>query len=90
MKVWALIDDEFGIMAVLNEHGKRDVEKQLVELGRKEVKSQVDGIEDSNMSGSEYTHLMNLLNSDDSRKLIPYTYYRLEEFNVESGYEVME
>lgn len=38
MKVWALVDDELGVIAILNETGKRNVEKQLMEIGRKEVK----------------------------------------------------
>ena len=50
MRVWALIDKYEGdIKAVLDETGKRNVEKQLMELGRKEVKEikeQIDNIED--------------------------------------------
>ena len=47
MKVWVLIDKYNGdIKAALNETGKRNVEKQLMELGRKEVKEQIDNIED--------------------------------------------
>lgn len=39
MKVWALIDEYEGdVKAILNETGKHNVEKQLIELGRKEVK----------------------------------------------------
>lgn len=36
MKVWALIDEHEGdVKAILNETGKHNVEKQLIELGRK-------------------------------------------------------
>ena len=67
MRVWALIDKYEGdIKAVLDETGKRNVEKQLMELGRKEVKEQIDNIEDfGNYGMNIYFHLMNLLNSDD-------------------------
>ena len=42
MRVWALIDKYNGdVVAVLNETGKRNVEKQLMEIGRKEVKEQM-------------------------------------------------
>lgn len=38
MKVWVLIDKYNGdVKAVLNETGKRNVEKQLMELGREEA-----------------------------------------------------
>ena len=47
MKVWALVDKYEGdIKAILNETGKHNVEKQLMELGRKEVKEQIDNLED--------------------------------------------
>ena len=66
MKVWALVDDELGVIAILNETGKHNVEKQLMELGRKEVKEQIDNIEDfGNYGMNIYFHLTNLLNSDD-------------------------
>lgn len=90
MKVWALIDEYEGdIKAILNETGKHNVEKQLIELGRKEVKEQTDNIEDfSNYGMNIYFYLMNLLNSDDCLELIDYTHYEIVEFNVESGYKL--
>lgn len=89
MKVWALVDDELGVIAILNETGKHNVEKQLIELGRKEVKKQIDNIEDfSNYGMNTYFYLMNLLNSDDCLELIDYTHYEIVEFNVESSYEL--
>lgn len=89
MKVWALVDDELGVIAILNETGKHNVEKQLMELGRKEVKEQIDNIEDfGNYGMNIYFHLMNLLNSDDCIELIDYTHYEIVEFNVESSYKL--
>lgn len=90
MKVWVLIDKYNGdIKAVLNETGKHNVEKQLIELGRKEVKKQTDNIEDfSNYGMNIYFYLMNLLNSDDCLELIDYTHYEIVEFNVESSYKL--
>lgn len=90
MRVWALIDKYNGdIKAVLNETGKRNVEKQLMELGRKEVKEQIDNIEDfGNYGMSIYFHLTNLLNSDDCIELIDYTHYEIVEFNVKSSYKL--
>lgn len=89
MKVWALVDDERGVMAILNESGKRDVEKQLMKLGRKKVDEQIGEIEDfSNHGINIYLHLTNLLNSDDCPELIDYTPYEIVEFNVESSYKL--
>ena len=89
MKVWALVDDELGVVAILNETGKHNVEKQLMELGRKEVKEQIDNIEDfGNYGMNIYFHLTNLLNSDDCIELIDYTHYEIVEFNVESSYKL--
>ena len=90
MKVQALIDKYEGdVKAILNETGKHNVEKQLIELGRKEVKKQTDNIEDfSNYGMNIYFYLMNLLNSDDCLELIDYTYYEIVEFNVESSYKL--
>lgn len=93
MRVWALIDKYEGdIKAVLDETGKRNVEKQLMELGRKEVKEikeQIDNIEDfGNYGMNIYFHLTNLLNSDDCLELIDYTHYEIIEFNVESSYRL--
>lgn len=93
MRVWALIDKYEGdIKAVLDETGKRNVEKQLMELGRKEVKEikeQIDNIEDfGNYGMNIYFHLTNLLNSDDCPELIDYTHYEIIEFNVESSYRL--
>ena len=90
MKVWALIDEHEGdVKAILNETGKHNVEKQLIELGRKEVKKQTDNIEDfSNYGMNIYFYLMNLLNSDDCLELIDYTHYEIIEFNVESSYKL--
>lgn len=89
MKVWALVDDELGVIAILNETGKHNIEKQLMELGRKEVKEQIDNIEDfGNYGMNIYFHLMNLLNSDDCLELIDYTHYEIIEFNVESSYKL--
>lgn len=90
MKVWVLIDKYNGdIKAALNETGKRNVEKQLMELGRKEVKEQIGNIEDfGNYGMNIYFHLMNLLNSDDCLELIDYTHYEIVEFNVESSYKL--
>ena len=90
MRVWALIDKYEGdIKAVLDETGKRNVEKQLMELGRKEVKEQIDNIEDfGNYGMNIYFHLMNLLNSDDCLELIDYTHYEIVEFNVKSSYKL--
>ena len=93
MRVWALIDKYEGdIKAVLDETGKRNVEKQLMELGRKEVKEikeQIDNIEDfGNYGMNIYFHLTNLLNSDDCLELIDYTHYEIIEFNVESSYKL--
>ncbi len=89
MKVWALVDDELGVIAILNETGKHNVEKQLMELGRKEVKEQIDNIEDfGNYGMNIYFHLTNLLNSDDCIELIDYTHYEIVEFNVESSYKL--
>ena len=90
MKVWALIDEYEGdVKAILNETGKYNVEKQLIELGRKEVKKQTDNIEDfSNYGMNIYFYLMNLLNSDDCLELIDYTHYEIVEFNVESSYKL--
>lgn len=89
MKVWALVDDELGVVAILNETGKHNVEKQLMELGRKEVKEQIDNLEDfGNYGMNIYFHLTNLLNSDDCIELIDYTHYEIVEFNVESSYKL--
>lgn len=90
MKVWALIDEHEGdVKAILNETGKHNVEKQLIELGREEVKKQTDNIEDfSNYGMNIYFYLMNLLNSDDCLELIDYTHYEIVEFNVESSYKL--
>lgn len=89
MKVWALVDDELGVVAILNETGKHNVEKQLMELGRKEVKEQIDNLEDfGNYGMNIYFHLMNLLNSDDCLELIDYTHYEIIEFNVKSSYKL--
>lgn len=45
MKVWALIDKYEGdVIAILNETGRHNVEKQLMELGRKEVREQIDNL----------------------------------------------
>ena len=90
MRVWALIDKYNGdIKAVLNETGKRNVEKQLMELGRKEVKEQIDNIEDfGNYGMNSYFHLTNLLNSDDCLELIDYAPYEIVEFNIESSYKL--
>lgn len=89
MKVWALVDDELGVIAILNETGKHNVEKQLMELGRKEVKEQIDNIEDfGNYGMNIYFHLTNLLNSDDCIELIDYTHYEIVEFNVKSSYKL--
>lgn len=89
MKVLALVDDELGVIAILNETGKHNVEKQLMELGRKEVKEQIDNIEDfGNYGMNIYFHLTNLLNSDDCLELIDYTHYEIVEFNVKSSYKL--
>lgn len=90
MKVWALIDEHEGdIKAILNETGKRNVEKQLMKLGRKEVEEQIGEIEDfGNFGINIYSHLMHLLNSDDCLELIDYTHYEIVEFNVESDYKL--
>lgn len=90
MKVRALIDKYEGdVIAILNETGKRNVEKQLMELGRKEVKEQIDNIEDfGNYGMNIYFHLTNLLNHDDCIELIDYTNYEIVEFNVKSSYKL--
>ena len=90
MRVWVLIDKYNGdVKAVLDETGKRNVEKQLIELGRKEVKEQIDNIEDfGNYGMNIYFHLTSLLNSDDCLELIDYTHYEIIEFNVESSYKL--
>lgn len=90
MRVWALIDKYEGdIKAVLDETGKRNVEKQLMEFGRKEVKEQIDNIEDfGNYGMNIYFHLTSLLNHDDCLELIDYTNYEIVEFNVESSYKL--
>ena len=90
MKVWALIDKYEGdIKAILNETGKHNIEKQLMELGRKEVNEQIDNLEDfSNHGMNIYFHLTNLINSDDCLELIDYTHYEIIEFNVESSYKL--
>ena len=90
MKVWALIDKYEGdIIAILNKTGRHNVEKQLMELGRKEVKEQIDNIEDfGNYGMNIYFHLTNLLNSDDCPELIDYALYEIVEFNVESSYKL--
>ena len=90
MRVWALIDKYNGdIKAVLNETGKRNIEKQLMELGRKEVKEQIDNIEDFGNYGMNINfHLTTLLNHDDCIELIGYTNYEIVEFNVESSYKL--
>ena len=90
MKVWALIDKYEGdVIAILNETGRHNVEKQLMELGRKEVKEQIDNIEGFGNYGMKiYFHLTNLLNHDDCIELIGYTNYEIVEFNVESSYKL--
>ena len=90
MKVWALIDKyEGNVIAILNETGRHNVEKQLMELGRKEVKEQIDNIEDFGSHGINiYLHLKNLLNFDDCPELIDYAPYEIVEFNVESDYKL--
>lgn len=89
MKVWALVDDERGVMTILNESGKRNVEKQLMKLGRKEVEEQIGEIEDfGNFGINIYSHLTHLINSDDCLELIDYTHYEIIEFNVESSYKL--
>ena len=90
MKVWALIDEHEGdVKAILNETGKHNVEKQVIELGRKEVNEQIDNLEDFGSHGMNiYFHLTNLLNSDNCLELIDYTHYEIVEFNVESSYKL--
>ena len=90
MKAWVLIDKCNGdIKAVLNETGRNNVEKQLMELGRKEVREQIDNLEDFGIHGMNiYFHLTNLLNHDDCLELIDYTHYEIVEFNVESSYKL--
>ena len=90
MKVWALIDKYEGdVIAILNETGRHNVEKQLMELGRKEVREQIDNLEDFGIHGMNiYFHLTNLLNSDDCIELIDYTNYEIVEFDVESNYKL--
>lgn len=90
MNVWALIDKYEGdVIAILNETGRHNVEKQLMELGRREVKEQIDNIEDfGNYGMNIYFHLTNLLNHDDCIELIDYTHYEIVEFNVESSYKL--
>lgn len=90
MKVWALIDKYEGdVIAILNETGRHNVEKQLMELGRKEVREQIDNLEDFDIHGMNiYFHLTNLLNSDDCIELIDYTNYEIVEFNVKSSYKL--
>lgn len=90
MKVWALIDKYEGdVIAILNETGRHNVEKQLMEFGRKEVKEQIDNIEDfGNYGMNIYFYLTNLLNHDDCIELIDYTHYEIVEFNVESSYKL--
>ena len=90
IKVWVLIDEYEGdIKAILNETGKRNVEKQLMKLGRKEVEEQIGEIEDfGNFGINIYSHLMHLLNSDDCLELVDYTHYEIIEFNVESSYKL--
>ena len=90
MKVWALIDKYEGdVIAILNETGRHNVEKQLMELSRKEVREQIDNLEDfGNYGMNIYFHLTNLLNSDDCIELIDYTNYEIVEFNVESSYKL--
>lgn len=90
MKVWALVDKYEGdIKAILNETGKHNIEKQLMELGRKEVNEQIDNLEDfSNHGMNIYFRLTNLLNSDNCLELIDYTHYEIVEFNVESSYKL--
>lgn len=92
MKVWALIDEYEGdIKVILNETGKRNVEKQLMELGRKGAEEQIDNLEDFSSHGINiYLHLKNLLNSDDCPELIDYAPYEIVEFNVESDYKLEE
>lgn len=90
MKVWVLIDRYEGdIKAVLDETGKRNVEKQLMELGKKGAEEQIDNLEDFSSHGINiYLHLKNLLNSDDCPELIDYAPYEIVEFNVESSYKL--
>ena len=90
MKVWALIDKYEGdVIAILNETGRHNVEKQLMGLGRKEVREQINNLEDFGIHGMDiYFHLTNLLNSDDCIELIDYTNYEIVEFNVESSYKL--
>lgn len=90
MKAWVLIDKCNGdIKAVLNETGRHNVEKQLMEFGRKGVREQIDNLEDfSNHGINIYLHLTNLLNSDDCPELIDYAPYEIVEFNVESSYKL--
>ena len=90
MKVWALIDKYEGdVIAILNETGRHNVEKQLMELSRKEVREQIDNLEDfGNYGMNIYFHLTNLLNSDNCLELIDYTDYEIVEFNVESSYKL--
>ena len=60
-----------------------------MELGRKEVREQIDNLEDFSMHGINiYLHLTNLLNHDDCLELIDYTHYEIVEFNVESSYKL--
>ena len=60
-----------------------------MELGRKEVREQIDNLEDFGIHGMNiYFHLTNLLNSDDCIELIDYTNYEIVEFDVESNYKL--
>ena len=90
MKVWVLIDKyNDDIKTVLNETGMHNIKKQLMELGRKGVREQIDNLEDfSNHGINIYLHLTNLLNSDDCPELIDYAPYEIVEFNVESSYKL--
>lgn len=90
MKVWALFNENTGdVECILDYYGYRKVEQKLIDLGRENLKDDIDSLEDRGLIGdSIYNHFMNLLNSGYNTELIDFTPYHFIEFTVKSDYKL--
>lgn len=90
MKVWALFNENTGdVECILNCTGYRKVEKKLIDLGRENLKEEIDDFEDTDfVRDGVYKYCMSLLDSGDNPELIDFTPYHFIEFHVDSDYEL--
>ena len=90
MKVWALFNENTGdVECILNCTGYRKVEKKLIDLGRENLKEEIDDFEDTDfVRNGVYKYCMSLLDSGDNPELIDFTPYHFIEFHVDSDYEL--